>query len=279
MADQIIVEANGARIPAIGLGTWQLRDEACFEAVRWGLEAGYRHLDTAAMYENEEPVGQALKASGLDRDSVFVTTKVWPSEVAPGALERSAEASLKRLGLSQVDLLLIHWPSADVPVADSVKALAQAKRQGLARHIGISNFSAKLVEQAVAATDEPLVTNQCEYHPYLNQDRVRAAGRRHGMAFTSYCPLGRSGLIGDPTIRAIAEAYERTPAQVILRWHVQQPGTIAIPRSGNRGRIAENLDVFDFALAADEMARISALARPDGRRVSPAWALPLDEAA
>lgn len=279
MADPIIVEANGARIPAIGLGTWQLREETCFNAVRWGLEAGYRHLDTAAMYENEEAVGEALKASGLDRDAVFVTTKVWPTDVAPGDLERAAEASLKRLGLSRVDLLLIHWPSADVPVPDSVRALANAKRQGLARHIGVSNFSARLVEQAVAATDEPLVTNQCEYHPYLNQDRVRAAGRRHGMAFTSYCPLGRGDLIGDPTVRAIAEAYERTPAQVILRWHVQQPGTIAIPRSGNRGRIAENLDVFGFTLAEDEMARLSALARPDGRMVSPAWALPLDEAA
>lgn len=279
MADQIIVEANGARIPVIGLGTWQLRGKTCFDAVRWGLEAGYRHVDTAAMYENEEQVGEALRASGLDRDAVFVTTKVWPTDVAPGALERSAEASLRRLGLSQVDLLLIHWPSADVPVSDSVKALANAKRRGFTRHIGISNFSAKLVEQAVAATDEPLVTNQCEYHPYLNQDRVKEACHRHGMAFTSYCPLGRGDLVKDAAVRAIAEAYERTPAQVILRWHVQQPGTIAIPRSGNRGRIAENLDVFDFALAEDEMSRISALARTDGRMVSPAWALPLDEAA
>ncbi len=279
MTDPITVEANGARIPAIGFGTWQLQGDACADAVRWGLEIGYRHIDTAAMYDNEEAVGAGLRASGLDRDSVFVTTKVWPSDLAPGALERSAEASLKRLGLSAVDLLLIHWPSADVPVADSVRALANAKRRGLARHIGISNFSAKLVEQAVAATDEPLVTNQCEYHPYLNQDRVRAAGRRHGMAFTSYCPLGRGELIGDATVRAIADARGKTPAQVLLRWHVQQPGTIAIPRSSNHGRIAENLAVFDFSLSDEEMRRLSSLARPDGRIVSPAWALPLDEVA
>jgi len=279
MADQIIVEANGARIPAIGLGTWQLRAEACAEAVRRGLEAGYRHVDTAAMYDNEEAVGAGLESSGLDRGEVFVTTKVWYTDIAPGALERSAEASLRRLGLDAVDLLLIHWPSAEIPLADSMKALANARRRGLARHIGISNFSAKLVGQAVAACDEPLVANQCEYHPYLNQDRVRAACARHGLAFTSYCPLGKGDLTRDPTIRRIAEAHGRTPAQVILRWHVQQPGTVAIPKSGNRERIAENLGVFDFALTDDEMRHISGLARPDGRMVSPAWALPFDEAA
>jgi len=279
MTEQMIVEANGASIPAIGLGTWQLRSEACSDALRWGLAAGYRHVDTAAMYDNEEAVGAGLKASGLARDEVFVTTKVWYTDIAPGALERSAEASLRRLGLDQVDLLLIHWPSAEIPLADSMKALANAKRRGLTRHIGVSNFSAKRVEQAVAACDEPLAANQCEYHPYLNQDRVRAACRRHGLAFTSYCPLGKGELIRDPVVQAIARAHEKTPAQVILRWHVQQPATVAIPKSGNRERIAENLDVFDFALTEDEMRRIEGLARPDGRMVTPAWALPFDEVA
>jgi diketogulonate reductase-like aldo/keto reductase len=279
MAEPIIVEANGARIPAIGLGTWQLRGEAASEAVRWGIEAGYRHIDTAAMYENEEAVGAGLRSSGLPRDQVFVTTKVWYTDIGPGALERSAEASLKRLRLDAVDLLLIHWPSGEIPLGDSMQALANARRRGLARHIGISNFSAKLVEQAVAACDEPLVANQCEYHPYLNQDRVRAACRRHGLAFTSYSPLGKGGLTRDPVIEVIAKGHGKTPAQVVLRWHVQQPSTAAIPKSGNRGRIAENVGVFDFALSDDEMHRISALARPDGRIISPSWAPPLDEVA
>ncbi len=275
----IIVEANGARIPAIGLGTWQLKDETCVEAVQAGIAAGYRHVDTAAMYENEEAVGEGLRAAGLGRDEVFVTTKVWHTEIAPGRLERSAEASLKRLRLDQVDLLLIHWPSPEVPVRDAVKALVNAKRRGLARHIGISNFSAKLVEEAVAASDEPLVTNQCEYHPYLNQDRVRAACARHGLSFTSYGPLGRGDLVNDATWQEIGRAYGKTAAQVILRWHVQQPGTIAIPRSSKPHRIAENFAVFDFALSDEAMRRISDLARPDGRMVAPDWALPLDEAA
>jgi diketogulonate reductase-like aldo/keto reductase len=275
----IIVEANGAHIPAIGLGTWQLRDETCVEAIQAGIAAGYRHVDTAAMYENEEAVGEGLRATRLGRDEVFVTTKVWYTEIGPGQLERSAESSLKRLGRDQVDLLLIHWPSADVPVREAVKALANAKKRGLARHIGISNFSPKRVEEAVAHCDEPLVTNQCEYHPYLNQDRVRGAGARHGLSFTSYSPLGRGDLINDAAVQDIARKHGKTAAQVILRWHVQQPGTIAIPRSSKPQRIAENFRVFDFALSVDEMRRLSGLARPDGRIVSPAWALPFDDAA
>jgi diketogulonate reductase-like aldo/keto reductase len=274
-----IVEANGARIPAIGLGTWRLSGEDCVEAVQWALQAGYRHLDTAAMYGNEEAVGVGLKRSGLARDSIFVTTKVWYTDIAPGDLERSAARSLERLGLDQVDLLLIHWPNPDIPLAGSMKALAAAKRQGLARHIGVSNFSARLLDEAAALVDEPLVANQCEYHPYLNQDRVRAACARHGMALTAYCPLGKGDLIRDAVIRGIAEGHGKTPGQVVLRWHVQQPGTVAIPKSGHRGRIAENIAVFDFTLSDDEMRRISGLARPDGRKVSPGWAVAWDEVA
>jgi diketogulonate reductase-like aldo/keto reductase len=279
MTQATIVEANGARIPSIGLGTWRLSGEECTAAVLWALEAGYRHVDTAAMYGNEADVGAGLKASGLDRDAIFVTTKVWYSDIAPGELERSAEASLRRLGLGQVDLLLIHWPNPAIPLAGSLKALSSVKRRGLTRHIGVSNFSAKLVDQAVSLSDEPLVANQCEYHPYLNQDRVRAACARHGLAFTSYCPLGRGDLTRDPVIGRIAEGHGKTPGQVVLRWHVQQPGTVAIPKSGDRGRIAQNIAIYDFALSEDEMRRISALARADGRMVSPAWGHAFDDVA
>jgi diketogulonate reductase-like aldo/keto reductase len=274
-----LVEANGASIPALGLGTFRLEGDACTEAVKHALSVGYRHLDTARMYGNEAAVGAGLKASGLGRDEVFVTTKVWWEDITPGHLERSAEASLKRLGLSMVDLLLIHWPNPAVPLRDSIGALCNAKRRGLACHIGISNFPSAMLREAVALADEPLVTNQVEYHPRLDQSAVLAAARENGMALTSYCPLGRGELLGDATIRAIAEKHGKTPAQIVLRWHVQQPGVVAIPKSGTPARIAENLDIFDFALGEQEMAALSGLARPDGRTIDPAFAPAWDRAA
>lgn len=268
----LIVEANGAKIPAIGLGTWDLRGDAAVAAVKRALDVGYRHIDTAAMYGNEEQVGAAIRAHSTPREDIFVTTKVWPSDL--GRLVAAAEESLKRLGMDRVDLLLIHWPSPTIPLAEQVRALCDAMRRGLASHVGVSNFPPRYVEAAVAAADEPLVTNQVEHHPYLDQSAVAAAGRKHGMALTSYCPIGKARLLGDPVVTAIAEAHARTPAQVVLRWQVQQPMTIAIPKSSNPQRIAENLAVFDFALTDEEMRRISGLARPGGRMVSSS--VPLD---
>jgi len=279
MSDAHFVPANGAAIPALGLGTWTLRAQDCQAAVQAALQAGYRHVDTAAMYENEEAVGAGIRSAGVARDQIFVTTKVWYTDIAPGDLERSAEANLRRLQLGYVDLLLIHWPNPRIPLRDSMQALCNAKRRGLTRHIGVSNFPANLVDQAAALADEPLVTNQCEYHPFLDQTPVRQACTRHGLAFTSYCPLGKGDVLKAPVIRAIAEAHGKTPAQVVLRWHVQQPGVIAVPKSGNPQRIVENFDIFDFALSEDEMSRISGLARPDGRMVSPSWAPEWDRVA
>jgi diketogulonate reductase-like aldo/keto reductase len=273
-----LVHANGAAIPALGLGTWRLAGDECVRAVRWALDAGYRHIDTAAMYGNEDAVGVAVRASGLARDEIFVTTKIWRDDVAPGDLERAAEASLRRLRLGYADLLLIHWPNLAVPLRGTMEALCKVKRSGLARHIGVANFPSALLDQAVALADEPLVTNQCEYHPYLDQTRVLAACRRHGLSLTSYCPIGRAEVLTDPVIRAIAARHGRTAAQIVLRWHVQQPQVIAIPKSGDRNRMAENIAIFDFALTEDEMRRISALARPNGRMVDPGWS-PWDSAA
>ncbi len=274
-----LVHANGAAIPAIGLGTWRLAGDEGTQAVRWAIEAGYRHIDTAAMYGNEEAVGAGIRAGGVPRDEIFVTTKVWHDSLAPGDLERSAEASLKRLRLEYVDLLLIHWPNLDIPLRGSIDALCRAKRVGLARHIGVANFTVALLEEAVALASEPLVTNQCEYHPFLSQERVLAACRRHSLSFTSYCPIGRAAVISEPVIAEIAARHGKTPAQVVLRWHVQQPGVIAIPKSGNRNRIAENIAVFDFTLTDDEMRCISSLARPEGRMISPTFAPAWDRAA
>lgn len=266
------VVANGARIPAIGLGTWELRGEQCTEIVATGLELGYRHLDTAQAYGNEREVGEAIRASGVRRDDIFLTTKAWFDRLAAGDLEASAEESLARLGVDHVDLLLIHWPNPAIPLADSLQALARVKQRGLARHIGISNFTVALIEDAVRLCPEPLVTNQVEYHPFLDSQKVMAACAHHGLSLTAYCPLARGKVVGNPVIEEIAARHGRTAGQVALRWLVQQPGVIAIPRTSSKARLAENIDVFGFALTDDEMAAISGLARPDGRVVQASWA-------
>ena len=268
--------ANGADIPALGLGTWTLRGESATRCVAAALRAGYRHVDTASSYENEAAVGEGLRAADVPRDHVFLTTKVWPTDIADGDLQRSVEASLGRLAVDYVDLALIHWPSKTVPLAKSIKALNEVRERGLARNIGVSNFTVALVEEAVALSDHPLACNQIEYHPLLNQDRVLAACRRHGLAVVSYCPLARgSDLFAAAPIARAAGAHGKTPAQVTLRWHVQQDGVVAIPRSSNAARIGENLDVFEFELDAVEMAAIDALRSRHHRicdfEFSPAW--------
>ena len=272
MANAHLVEASGARIPAIGLGTWQIRGAAATRAVEAALKAGYRHVDTADMYGNETEVGDGLRSGGVPRDEVFVTTKVWHENLGHDALLRSAEGSLKKLGLDRVDLLLIHWPNPDGKVESWIEALCEAKRRGFARHVGVSNFPAALLNRALAAADEPLVANQCEYHPYLDQSALIAECRRRGVAFTAYCPLGRGNMLVSDAVRDIAEAHGRSASQIVLRWHVQQPGIVAIPKSATPAHIAENIAVFDFALTDDEMSRISELARPDGRVVDPDFA-------
>ena len=263
-----IVAASGAEIPAIGFGTWQLKGDTARQCVQTALDTGYRHIDTAAMYGNESEVGEAIRAHGTRPGEVFVTTKVWSSDLADGQLQRSAEASLKRLGMDQVDLLLIHWPSRGIPFAEQIHALCDAKRRGLTRHIGVSNFPPRFVEAALKVADEPIAVNQVEHHPYLDQRELMAVCARHDIALTSYSPLGRGRLLEEPALGEIATARGKTAAQIVLRWHLQQPMNIAIPRSSSPRRISENFSIFDFELSADEMARISGLARPDGRMVN-----------
>jgi diketogulonate reductase-like aldo/keto reductase len=254
------VEANGAVIPALGLGTWTLEGRACTELVERALEVGYRHIDTAASYGNEEAVGAGLRTAGLPRDAVFVTTKVWWTDLAPDDLRRSAEASLKRLGLDAVDLLLIHWPNPEIPLADVAAALNRCRADGLARHIGVSNFPTTLLTQARELSEAPLAANQVESHPYLDQRTVYAACRAAGMAMVAYCPLARGGaLFAEPAVTAAAKRHGKTPGQVVLRWHVQQDGVVAIPRTSRPERLAENAAIFDFALSDQEMGAISAL--------------------
>lgn len=266
-----VVKSHGAEIPVIGLGTWDARGEAVVRAVTAALDVGYRHIDTAAMYGNEAEVGGAIRSHATPRDEIFVTTKVWSSELANGRLQKSAEASLRRLQLDQVDLLLIHWPSHSVPFREQVLALCDARRRGFARHVGVSNFTPKFLEAAVAIATEPLVTNQVEHHPWLDQTQLFATARRLGVSITSYAPLGRAQLLAEPAIKDIARAKGKSPAQAVLRWHIQQPMNIAIPKSANPKRIAENIDIFDFELAPEEMKRISGLARKNGRMVESSY--------
>ncbi|HWK65522.1 MAG TPA: aldo/keto reductase [Rhizobiaceae bacterium] len=271
-----VVEANGARIPAPGMGTWTLRGRQCSDLVTEALDIGYRHVDTAASYENEEDVGAGLRASGVPRDEVFVTTKVWWTDLEPARLEKSAEASLRRLGLDHVDLLLIHWPNPQVPVARSIAALNKVKARGLARNIGVSNFPTGLLAEAIAASEAPLAVNQVESHPYLDQAKVHAACRKAGMAMVAYCPIFRGGsLFREPAIADAARRHDRTPAQVVLRWHLQTDGVVPIPRTTRKERLAENLAIFDFALSDEEMRAISSLTRANKRLCdfgfSPRW--------
>lgn len=260
------VSASGVAIPPIGLGTSRVLDELCVRTIADAVRAGYRFIDTAARYENEAAVGEGMRAGGVARSEIFLLTKVYWTHLAAADLVRSTEDSLKRLGVDYVDLLLIHWPNPKVPLAETIGALNSVRKRGLTRHIGVANFTTAHIEEA------PLVANQCEYHPYLDQSKVLAACRRHGMAFMSYCPLRQAGAgspLEDPVIGAIAAEKGVTPAKVILRWHIQQPGVAAIPRSTNPQRLRENLDIGGFSLSDNEMRAISGLARGGGRKVSP----------
>jgi diketogulonate reductase-like aldo/keto reductase len=268
------VEANGAKIPAVGLGTWDLRGRACARAVEQALRLGYRHIDTAEMYDNEREIGEALRAARLRRGDVFVTTKVWQTHLSPPELERSTKESLARMRLTEVDLLLVHWPNPHIPLAETIGALCKMKTAGYARHIGVSNFTVPMLAEAVALATEPLVTNQFEWHPYLDQSKLVAETRRLGLAVTAYSPIARGRAAGDKVLKTIGLAYKKTAGQVCLRYLVQE-GAIVIPRTSKVERLSENFAIFDFALSDAEMDEIRKLSRPDGRVVdwggAPTW--------
>jgi 2,5-diketo-D-gluconate reductase B len=250
--------AHGAKMPAIGFGTMEFPGRAA-ELVAAAIAAGYRHIDTARKYGTEEQVGEGIRASGIARGELFITTKVTEDNAREADFLHSAETSLKALGLDHVDLLLVHWPQPKVPFAETLGALAKAKRRGLTRHIGVSNYTLAMLEEAVRVCPEPLVTNQVEYHAYLPQDRMLAALRRHGMILTAYCPVARGKLLDDPAVGEIAKARGKTHAQICLRWLVQQSMVAAVPRALEETHIVEDLDVFDWSLNDEEMRRISAL--------------------
>ena len=263
-----ITSRSGAVIPAIGFGTSQLGD--CGEIVAKALELGYRHIDTAWKYGSEKGVGEGIRASRIARNEIFLTTKVSHEYLRAADFARSVDESLGNLRVDYVDMLHVHWPTVDnIPLAETMGALARAKREGKARHIGVANFNIALTEEAMRLCPEPLSTLQAEYHPYLDQTKVLAACRRLGIVFTAYCPLARGRLFDDPVLADIAQKRGKAIAQVALRWLMQQGNIAAIPRSANPQHMAESLQVFDFELGPSEMQRIDMLKRPDGRIANP----------
>lgn len=259
----LTITAADVEIPALGFGTYQLEPADARRMTAAALRLGYRHVDTAFIYGNESAVGQGVADSGVARDQVFLTTKIWVTNYRDGDLQRQAEESAERLG--QVpDLLLLHWPKPEPALEETLRGLNDARARGFARNIGLSNFPSALFRRAVELSEAPLATNQVEYHPYLSQKTLIDTARELGSSITAWSPLAQGKVADDPVIGEIARAHGKTPGQVTLRWIIQQ-GVVAIPKTANETRAAENLDIFDFELSADETARIHALARPDGR--------------
>ena len=264
------LSAHGAQIPAVGYGTMLFpAPERAVELIVCSLECGYRHIDTARKYGSEEWVGEGIRASGLPRKDIWVTTKVTEENAKADDFTRSVDTSLKTLGLDYVDLLLIHWPQPKVPLEETLGALAKARREGLAKNIGVSNFTVALLDEAVGKCPEPLLTNQIEYHAYIRQDKIIAACGRHGLLVTCHVPLARGAVVKDPVIRDVAKSHGKTAAQVALKWLVQQPDMVVVPRSLEYSEIKENIDIFDFELSENEMNQISGLRDRNRRVVDP----------
>lgn len=262
------VTAHGANIPALGLGVFRMSDAEVEQVVPAALDAGFRHFDTAQIYNNEAALGRALQAAGVKRDDLFLTTKVWVDNYSDAKFAASVDESLDRLKVDQVDLLLLHWPGDKVPVADQVAMLNAAQAAGKTRLIGVSNYNSSQLKQAISLANAPIATNQIEMHPYLDQSAMIATARDTGTAITAYYGMADGKVPQDALLQEIGAAYGKTAAQVGLRWLIQQ-GFIALSKTARPGRVAENFDIFDFTLTDQDMAAISALSSPNGRIVSP----------
>jgi diketogulonate reductase-like aldo/keto reductase len=269
------VHAGDAAIPAIGFGTYGLSEAEVRRLAPAAIDAGFRHFDTAQIYGNEAAIGDCVAASNRPRREFFLTTKVWVSNYAEGHFEASVNESLRKLRTDYIDLLLLHWPGSHIPLAEQIAGLNTVARAGKVRHIGVSNFNRAMMTEAIRLSAAPLVTNQFEYHPYLNQSVLIDSTRQAGLAVTAYCAMAIGRVFGDDVLKAIAGRHRKTIAQVVLRWLVQQPGTVALSRTTRIERLAENLTIFDFALDDAEMAAIHALAASGSRIVNPPGLAPV----
>ena len=267
------IEIRGIPVPKLGFGTFRLPGADCREGVRDALEIGYRHIDTARGYENEREVGQGIAQSGVAREEIWLTTKVPPEMAAADDVRASAEDSLRLLDTDYVDLLLLHWPAASVPLEETMGALAGLREEGKAREIGVSNFPPDHLRRALEHA--PVFADQVEYHPFLGQEPLLGVGRANEVLITAYAPLAQGKVTRDPVIREIAEAHGRTPGQVALRWLLDQPGVAAIPKTATHARRIENFDVFGFSLSDEDRARIDALPKDqrdfDPEGIAPDW--------
>jgi diketogulonate reductase-like aldo/keto reductase len=257
-------------IPKLGLGTWQSKDDTCREAVRHALELGYRHIDTAQAYENEEQVGAGIADSDVDRDDIFLTTKIWYTQADADSVKRSTEESLRKLDTDYVDLLLLHWPNDDVPLEETLEAMMELKDEDKTRLIGVSNFPSDMLRRALELA--PIATNQVEYHPYLNQDHILVHARDNGFVLTSYSPLGRGRVVDDEQLAEIGEKYGKSAAQVALRWQLQQDAVVAIPKANSAEHREDNFDIFDFELTTHEMDAIHPTTNDKDRIIDPSFA-------
>jgi 2,5-diketo-D-gluconate reductase B len=261
---------KGQRLPAVGFGTSQITGRACTDIVKTALELGYRHLDTAQAYGNEDDVGRGMARSNVKREDIFLTTKVWRSSLDARGVKRSTAESLKRLGTDYVDLLLVHWPNDSVPMGETLAAFAELKAEGKTRHIGVSNYTPRHLQEAIETHKADLFCDQVEFHVQLNQDPLLALLRRNGLALVAYSPLGRGRIPGNKVLARIGEKHRKSASQVALNWLVRRDGVAIIPKASSEAHCRANLDIFDFELDADDLAEIAKL---DARaRVwEPAW--------
>jgi diketogulonate reductase-like aldo/keto reductase len=256
-----VIEVQGVEVPALGFGTWQMTGNDAREGVRDALEIGYRQIDTARAYGNEAEVARGIADSGVAREQLFITTKVPPRDAAPGAFRASAEKSLRDLDTDYVDLLLLHWPNPDVPVAATLEAMQGLQADGLIRHFGVSNFSGEQLREALSIA--PVLCDQVEYHPFLTQREVLRVAEEHDVLVTAYSPLAQGAVADDATLRRIGEAHGKSPGQVALRWLLEQPRVSPIPKASSHERRAENFDILDFELSDAERDEIAGLAREE----------------
>jgi 2,5-diketo-D-gluconate reductase B len=269
------VQVGDASIPALGYGTYGMSDAEIHRLLPTALQAGFRHIDTAQVYGNEGSVGDCIAVSGIPRADIFITTKVWVSNYRPSKFEASVNESLRKLKTDYIDLLLLHWPSSDVPLQEQISGLNAVAKSGKVRHIGVSNFNRALMQTANRLSEVPLVTNQFEYHPYLDQSMLINSTREAGLAVTAYCGMAIGRVFSEPTLKEISAHHGKTIAQIVLRWLVQQDGTIALSRTSQVDRLTQNLDIFDFELSSADMAAIHQLAQPNSRIVDPRGLAPL----